>query len=672
MNISYNTVKIGWLLLAILSLAFTGIFAVEISLARTPVLAHFFDASSFYRALCIHVVYAMILWLSSFTIFLWYYYLPHPLRKIETWALLMGYLSVLLLAILGIINKGNSFLNDYLPVIDHPLYWISIFFFFFAFLISLLCNIPFAIKKVPEGLEYQLVFLSLIVAFVMFVSVIISYISLEPASSSKLYYQRLFWMPGHIQQFLNAIILLISWFELVKRFARTKLPPFTSHFWINSANLLLFISIFPMLGGFFIDPVTPTFKLITVFTYGIGLGVPVLIYSIYFARHVQNHCLSSHVFILSLILYYLGVIISYGGMQSDTRVTAHYHGIVTAITVALMGFTYYFLKEKHLLKIKYIAIPQPYIFSAGMIIIIISLYVAGYYGAPRKTFGFEWTIKNVVTYSLNILVIGAVLSVIGGAMYVFYSMSSLLHIPSGMKKLIISTGILILLTSFDLPEEEKFLGKYIANIPVTNAYNETLFLQDLIGNKPTLLSPIYTKCPHSCSFITANLKKALEEVDLSPEDFHVITFSFDSTDSAKDLSSFTDRWKLNNAYWHVVTASSPHIQQLLASIDFKIEWDSKFQQYNHPNVVVVITPSGRISRYVYGIFPRSKDLKMALLEAKKENTSLSLYEGFLLRCFAYDPASKQFVLNRKFILMVISGGLAVSSMIILTIRSFLA
>jgi protein SCO1 len=217
------------------------------------------------------------------------------------------------------------------------------------------------------------------------------------------------------------------------------------------------------------------------------------------------------------------------------------------------------------------------------------------------------------------------------------------------------------------PNEAKFLGREIADIYVTDTRGEQHLLSALIGSEPVLLSPVYTSCPSACSVITAHLKEAVAKAGGLGKNFTVITFSFDHEDSPEDLQVFTDRWKLEEPSWKVVAADREGTNMLLASIDFEITKDDR-GEFEHPNVVLVVSPGMKISRFIHGVVPKSRDIKIGILEAKKEQSSLSFYEGFLARCFKFDSESNTYVVDWPFVIQVTVGLLFISTLVILVIR----
>jgi heme/copper-type cytochrome/quinol oxidase subunit 1 len=126
--------------------------------------------------------------------------------------------------------------------------------------------------------------------------------------------------------------------------------------------------------------------------------------------------------VISMAIYIFGILIAYAGFSNDTRVPAHYHGAVTALTLALMGFAYHMISGYKLrIALPRAALLQPYIYGSGMLLFIAGFFVSGWFGAPRKTFGVGWTEDPVVLASLSMMGVGTLLAVIGGAIFVLYT-----------------------------------------------------------------------------------------------------------------------------------------------------------------------------------------------------------------------------------------------------------
>jgi protein SCO1/2 len=90
-----------------------------------------------------------------------------------------------------------------------------------------------------------------------------------------------------------------------------------------------------------------------------------------------------------------------------------------------------------------------------------------------------------------------------------------------------------------------------------------------------------------------------------------------------------------------MTGAEEQIRALARSVGFGYAYDEETKQYAHAAAVFILTPRGKISRYLYGINFSPRDLKLALLEAADGKVGTSL-DRILLRCFKYDPALRKY------------------------------
>lgn len=219
------------------------------------------------------------------------------------------------------------------------------------------------------------------------------------------------------------------------------------------------------------------------------------------------------------------------------------------------------------------------------------------------------------------------------------------------------------ISAFNMPDEKRFLGRKVADIELKDAKGRHYSLYSLLGKgKPVVLSPVYTRCPMACSLISGGLRKSVDKLGTLGKDFTIVTFSFDSTDVQHDLEGFESRWDMDGELWRTTTSSGAGIGNLLNSLDYHYEYDSITTEYLHPNIIIVLTPSGRISRYLYGLEPRAKDLRLAVMEAAKEQSGVGFVQGFYLKCFYFDPATKQYQLDWRFIISTSAGLLILTLM----------
>lgn len=331
-----------------------------------------------------------------------------------------------LIAFSAIFALGEPYLNNYVPVIGSPVFYLGLFIFGMGFLINALKYFPQAMENfVSDNNMKQLASVSIILATLMMLSLVPSFLKATQEGGMKLYFERAFWIPGHIQQFVNASVMLIGWHFLLGTDGRDGIKSK----WLKFANLFLLFSSLPLLAGLIGDPLSPSVKYIIIIAFGAGIGVPVLVHTGFVLRGFPKKLndIAARAMLFSIIVYYTGAIIAYGGFQSDLRIPAHYHGVVTAVTLSLMGVTYYIIRKINGgVALEKIARVQPVIYGFGMLFLIVGMYWAGKLGAPRKTYGFEYSQNGHVLTALNVMGFGAVLAVIGGILFVLYAGVSIL------------------------------------------------------------------------------------------------------------------------------------------------------------------------------------------------------------------------------------------------------
>lgn len=198
-----------------------------------------------------------------------------------------------------------------------------------------------------------------------------------------------------------------------------------------------------------------------------------------------------------------------------------------------------------------------------------------------------------------------------------------------------------------LPDEKKTIGTYVPDVSLEDSDGRVFSIKGL--NKVVVLNPIYTRCTSACPLMTQGLKKAIKDLR---EDLLVLSLTFDPKDGLEDLRRFREVHNLPEN-WYVVR--SKEAEKLLRAIDYRYRYDEKLGEFDHPNLYVVLTPSGRVSRYLYGVNPKLRDLELAVLEAKREEVRLSPIEGFWLRCFRYNPERGTYEVDWFFVLNVAGG-----------------
>ena len=192
------------------------------------------------------------------------------------------------------------------------------------------------------------------------------------------------------------------------------------------------------------------------------------------------------------------------------------------------------------------------------------------------------------------------------------------------------------------------------------------------GKRPVLLFLIYYNCPNLCHFLLDGVTQTLKNVHWTVgKEFDVVLVSIDPTETPK-MSREKKEFRVaqyerseSKAGWHFLTGKEEQIRALANQVGFGYSWDKDQKQYAHAAVFFVVTPEGKISRYLYGIQFKPLDLRLALLEAGEGKIG-NVVDKLLLFCYHYDPKTRKYAIFAKN-LMSLAGAITVLLLIILFI-----
>jgi protein SCO1/2 len=168
-------------------------------------------------------------------------------------------------------------------------------------------------------------------------------------------------------------------------------------------------------------------------------------------------------------------------------------------------------------------------------------------------------------------------------------------------------------------------------------------LRDLFRGRPVVLSLVYYDCPMLCTLTLNGLVSALSVLTFDVgKEFDVVTVSFEPKETpalaAAKKKAYLERYRRPGAEagWRFLTGDAGAIGALTRAVGFRYAWDDETRQYAHPAGVVVMTPDGRIARYMYGVEYAPRDLRLALVEASQRRIGNPV-DTVLLYCYRYDP-----------------------------------
>ena len=434
----------GWAWLAVGALAVAGVFALLLALSRVPGMdrAPFWPIGFFYKGLVIHVVFSLVIWLMGVFAFL------------VTVATLEASGDSPRAASLGRIGQGVALvafpclfapaffdatqpeLTNYIPLIRHPAYDLGLLLLaagVLAPVIRLFVNLPGRRRRAPAltlamsiaGFVYLLALALFAVAGILL------------ARQGELMSERelLFWGGGHLTQFVYAIMLLTNWWILARRSIGERAVD-DGMFRIAVAIVgALAIAGAVFYGAFdaFSDAQHEAFRLLQ-----FGVALPTLVFA---ASLIADAAVMGRpsrwpwrdpaffTLAASLALFALGGAMGLLITGSDTRTPAHYHAVITAVSVSSAGMLLTFgLDELGLAPVSagatraFIAL-----YAGGQFVASIGMFVAGGYGAARKTPTGVGSLDAIAAAGMAAHGIASIFTILGGAAFVIIAIRALLR-----------------------------------------------------------------------------------------------------------------------------------------------------------------------------------------------------------------------------------------------------
>ena len=203
-------------------------------------------------------------------------------------------------------------------------------------------------------------------------------------------------------------------------------------------------------------------------------------------------------------------------------------------------------------------------------------------------------------------------------------------------------------------DEPRHLGQPLA--PATrlvDADGQPFTLGDWLG-KPVILLLSYYGCDGSCPTMNGGLARILAGVTRFRlgEDYRVLTLSFDSQDTPESAAGFLARTgtvpaSMRTGWRHAVLADTPTARDFAGNVGFRFFWSQEEKVFLHPNVLVFLTPEGRVARYLYGTRLDAATVELALIDADwgRIANSTAIFDLMTGACFSYNYAEGRYQPN---------------------------
>ena len=227
----------------------------------------------------------------------------------------------------------------------------------------------------------------------------------------------------------------------------------------------------------------------------------------------------------------------------------------------------------------------------------------------------------------------------------------------------------------DIGIDEK-LGEIIdLDTVFVNQDGKEVALSSFFNDKPVVINMLYFSCPRVCTFALDGSLEVInetEDLDLG-DDYEFLSISFDPEEthtvsaekSERYFSGLKNKSGESEQGWTFLTSNADNINRITRSIGYNFKKDG--EEFAHPSALVVVTPEGKVSRYLYGLQHNPKDFKLALIESSDGKIGeSSLANKVLLFCYEFDPVGKRYAL--KALNIVKAGGVVT----LLALSGFLA
>ena len=418
----------AWVILGILSLVAAGIFSLLLVLARTPIIQSLLPFADFFRvALVVHVNLSVLVWLLAMSSALWSLSSRGERKIWDGMSFWLAAAGALVMVFAPFAGAGNPQMSNYVPVLDHPLFFAGLGLFVAGISSHLLRAVVTRTRigdtlSGPDALSAGITFSAIIVA-VAFLSTWASYLGIPADMSGQIYFEFLFWGGGHVIQFGYTLLMMIAWVVLASASGcRVELTPrlmlvfllficlpiitvpflYLAHDIVSAGHRLAFTELMKY-GGLSCLP--------------LGLAIVSGLWRTQpesgEGRYLRSALNSS------VALFLAGGVLGFLIAGLDIVIPAHYHGATVGVTIAFMGLCFFLLPRLGFGPIPAkMAFWQPYLYGGGQLLHIAGLAWTGGYGMQRKTAGAAQGIDRLGEVAgMGLMGLGGLVSVIGGVLF---------------------------------------------------------------------------------------------------------------------------------------------------------------------------------------------------------------------------------------------------------------
>jgi protein SCO1 len=201
----------------------------------------------------------------------------------------------------------------------------------------------------------------------------------------------------------------------------------------------------------------------------------------------------------------------------------------------------------------------------------------------------------------------------------------------------------------DVGIEEKLGADVPLDVPFTDWRGRPFQLRQAFdGKRPVVVALVYYDCPMLCGLVLSGMAKTMRENGLVlGKDYEAVTISFDPAEkppmAAERRRGYLQSMGVDDQgeAWPFLVGAAEASRKVADAVGFGYKFDEISGEWAHMASIFVLTPDGKVSRYLYGIEYPPKDFRLSVVEAAGGKVGTS-FDRFLLTCYRYDPASRKY------------------------------
>ena len=222
------------------------------------------------------------------------------------------------------------------------------------------------------------------------------------------------------------------------------------------------------------------------------------------------------------------------------------------------------------------------------------------------------------------------------------------------------------------------IGQFVSGDQSFNDHNNNRvkFGHFFDGDQPVMLSFNYSNCPKLCSVQLQNMTSCLREVDFEVgKDFQLVSVSIDPNEQTSRARDTRERYMgqynrpESESGWNFLTGDRDQIESLANQTGFRYKYVREQKLFSHPPVFILLSPKGKIVRYIHGLDYDPVTIRRALIESAEGKIGSPINQlAYGLGCFVFDETTGKYTMQAMSIMRI--GGLATAGILLLTLLPY--